>query len=136
METKELWPRCTIELANGPVVICFTPRTCAIIEGESGLSSMEFAEKFASPEKVQFVNLGEKIILGAVRAVVPEMTSELLSERILPRTFLPIFETVVEKWAEAVGMLGPKIAKADKEDPTNGGGVSPSPTSSGSPASN
>ncbi|RJP21676.1 MAG: hypothetical protein C4529_07045 [Deltaproteobacteria bacterium] len=120
-----LWPRCEIELSNGKIVVPFTPRTLATIERESGLSSMEFAEKFSDPAKAQVFDLGMKIILGAIKSVEPTMTEELLSERIRPGTFLLILQLVAEKWAEGVTMAGAPIAETEKADPTPVGAVSP-----------
>ena len=76
----------------------------ASIERESGMSSMQFAEKFADPKTAPVFDVGLKIILGAVKASLPGMTEDLLSERIKPGTFLPIVQQIAEKWGEAVAM--------------------------------
>lgn len=123
-----LWPRCEIALANGTVVVSFSPRTLAMIERESGLSSMEFAEKFSDPKRAPIFDLGLRIILGAVKAAVPGMTEELLSERIPPGEFIGILEIVAEKWAEGVSSAGSAISKAEAANPTRVGEVSPSST--------
>lgn len=115
---SSLWPRCEIPLANGTVVVSFGPRTLAMIERESGLSSMEFAEKFADPKRAPIFDLGLRIVLGAVKSVVPGMTEELLSERIPPGEFIGILEMVAEKWAEGVSSAGSAIAKAEAGNPT------------------
>jgi len=124
-----LWPRCEIELANGKIVLPFTPKTLASIERESGMSSMQFAEKFADPRTAPVFDVGMKIILGAVKAAVPGMTEDLLSERILPGTFLPIVQQIAEKWGEAVAMAAGPIETGDvPADPPKVDAASPSST--------
>lgn len=124
-----LWPRCEIELANGKIVLPFTPKTLASIERESGMSSMQFAEKFADPKTAPVFDVGMKIILGAVKAAVPGMTEDLLSERILPGTFLPIVQQIAEKWGEAVAMAAGPIETGDvPADPPKVDAASPSST--------
>lgn len=124
---EQLWPRCEIELTGGKIVVVFSPRTLALIERESGLSSMEFAEKFSDAKRAPLFDLGMKIILGAVRSVVPDMTEELLSERIAPGSFLRIFEAVAEHWAKGVSLAGGEL-RSDMADPTRVEGASPSST--------
>jgi hypothetical protein len=124
-----LWPRCEIELANGKVVIPFTPKTLASIERESGMSSMQFAEKFSDPRTAPVFDIGMKIIFGAVKAALPAMTEDLLSERILPGTFLPIVHQIAEKWGEAVAMAAGPIEAGDAQaDPPKVDAASPSST--------
>jgi hypothetical protein len=124
-----LWPRCEIELANGRVVVLFGPKTLASIERESGMSSMQFAEKFSDPKTAPIFDVGLKIILGAVKASIPGMTEDLLSERIIPGTFLPIVQQIAEKWGEAVGMSASPIEAVDAPaDPPKVGAASPSST--------
>jgi len=124
-----LWPRCEIELANGKVVVLFGPKTLASIERESGMSSMQFAEKFADPKTAPVFDVGLKIILGAVKASLPGMTEDLLSERIKPGTFLPIVQQIAEKWGEAVAMAAAPIEEGDAPaDPPKVDAASPSST--------
>lgn len=128
-QTTVLWPRCEIELANGKILLPFTPKTLASIERESGMSSMQFAEKFADPRSTPVFDVGMRIILGAVKATVPGMTEDLLSERILPGTFLPIVQQIAEKWGEAVAMAAGPIESSDlPADPQKVGADSPSST--------
>lgn len=113
-----LWPRCEIELSNGKIVVPFTPRTLASIERESGLSAMEFAEKFRNPATAPIFDLGMKILLGAVKSVEPKMTEEILAERINPGTFLPIVQKIAENWAEGVNLAAGPISE-ESEKPAN-----------------
>ena len=122
------WPRTKIVLLEQEVTVCFSPRTLAMIERESGLAAMEFATKFQDPGTCPIFDLGMKILLGAVRSAVPDMTEEILSERILPGTFMPILEEVAGKWAEAVAMSSAPMKAATDANPTAPGEATPSST--------
>lgn len=123
-----LWPRVKIDLSNGSIVVPFDPNTLAIIEREVGLSSMEFAQKFAGGSKAPVFDLGMKIILGAIVSVHPEYTAKLLGERILPGTFLTIFQAVADAWVQGVAMAAGPVVEATEANPTTAGEGSPSST--------
>lgn len=111
------WPRVKIELVEFEVVVPFNPNTLATIEREVGLSSMEFAAKFSDQSRAPIFDLGMKIILGAIRSVRPEFSSEMLGEKIKPGTFLAIFQSVADAWIAGVGMAAGPVVEAMTEDP-------------------
>lgn len=123
-----LWPRCEIALENGTVVVVFNLRTLAKIERESGMSAMEFGKKFSDMNTAPIFDMGMRVILGAVKSVLPDMTEDLLAERIPPAGFQKILTDVSSCWAASVSLAFAGIAKVDTADPSVVGSVLPSPT--------
>jgi len=113
-----LYPRCAVSLAQGDIVVCFHPGTLASIEAETGKSFLELAKEFSKGAGgFSMYGIGLPIIFGAIKAMVPDMTKELLAERIKPGTYMKILTEIMDKLGEAVKLEGDAFEEADKADP-------------------